>query len=41
MQMENLDGRGDMMKGHGAQHKITNYVTVPSLDEYVSKIEQA
>jgi len=32
---------GGMMKRQGTQHTITNYVTIPSIDEYVLKIEQA
>jgi predicted enzyme related to lactoylglutathione lyase len=29
------------MKRQGSKHTITNYVTVPSIDLYVSKVEQA
>ncbi len=32
---------GGMMKRQAPEHTITNYVTVPAIDEYISKIEQA
>ena len=32
---------GGMMKRQSPQHTITNYITVSSIDEYTSKIEQS
>ena len=32
---------GGMMKRQSPQHTITNYITVSSVDEYASKIEQS
>jgi predicted enzyme related to lactoylglutathione lyase len=32
---------GGLMKRQSPQHTITNYVTVSSIDEYVSKIEKS
>ncbi len=32
---------GGMIKRQSPQHTITNYITVPSIDEYTSKIEQS
>ncbi|MBA3284330.1 MAG: VOC family protein [Nitrosopumilus sp.] len=32
---------GGMMKRQSPQHPITNYITVSSIDEYTSKIEQS
>ncbi len=32
---------GGMMKRQSTQHTVTNYITVSSIDEYSSKIEQS
>ncbi len=32
---------GGMMKRQAPEHKVTDYVTVSSIDDYASKIEQA
>jgi len=32
---------GGMMKRKGPEHSVINYITVPSIDQYISKIEQA
>lgn len=32
---------GGLMKRQAPEHTMTNYVTVPSIDEYIPKIEQA
>jgi predicted enzyme related to lactoylglutathione lyase len=32
---------GGMMKRQAPEHKMTNYITVLSIDDYVSKIQQA
>jgi predicted enzyme related to lactoylglutathione lyase len=37
----NMGIGGGMMKRQSPQHTVTNYVTVPSVDEYASKLEQA
>jgi predicted enzyme related to lactoylglutathione lyase len=31
---------GGMMKRKRAEHPVTNYIDVPSVDEYISKVEQ-
>ncbi|MDQ6723249.1 MAG: VOC family protein [Thermoproteota archaeon] len=32
---------GGMMKRQTSQHTVTNYITIPSIEEYSSKIEQS
>lgn len=32
---------GGMMKRQSSQHTVTNYITISSIDEYSSKIEQS
>ncbi len=32
---------GGLMKRQAPEHTMTNYITVPSIDEYIPKIEQA
>jgi uncharacterized protein len=32
---------GGLMKRQAPEHSVTNYITVPSVDDYVSKIEKA
>ena len=32
---------GGMMKRQTPQHTVTNYITIPSIEEYASKIEQS
>jgi predicted enzyme related to lactoylglutathione lyase len=32
---------GGMMKRQSPEHTVTNYITVPAIDEYTSKLEQA
>jgi predicted enzyme related to lactoylglutathione lyase len=32
---------GGLMKRQAPEHTVTNYITVPSVDDYVSKIEKA
>jgi uncharacterized protein len=32
---------GGLMKRQAPEHSVTNYITVPSIDDYASKIEEA
>ena len=32
---------GGLMKRQAPEHSVTNYITVPSIDDYTSKIEEA
>jgi len=32
---------GGLMKRQAPEHSVTNYITVPSIDDYASKIEKA
>ncbi len=32
---------GGLMKRQAPEHSVTNYITVPSVDDYASKIEEA
>jgi predicted enzyme related to lactoylglutathione lyase len=37
----NIGIGGGMMKRQSPEHTVTNYITVPAIDEYTSKLEQA